>query len=160
MRSARPLCAPPHLIEVSPVLPLKESQSCYELTMSRSLKADCQPLPFFRPPLGDRYVLGFVPTGCVLSSSPLQIFKYTSHLWCLFFPPVYLLGHFPRLQLVQDCSSLKGVSWEWMPNIVTCQWWLPIPFFHTITFEDAYWTLSHASCDFLFHFSCYHFFAQ
>ena len=60
-------------------------------------------------PPGDRWcdVLGFVPAGSVWSSSTLQIFRDTSHLWCLLFPPVYLLGNFPSLQHVQGSTSTK-----------------------------------------------------
>ena len=38
-------------------------------------------------------------TGCVSSSSTLQIFRDASHLWWLLCPPIYLLGHFPSFSV-------------------------------------------------------------
>ena len=54
------------------------------------------------------YVLGFVPAGNVSSSSTLQIFQDTSHLWWLLCLAVYLLSHFSSLWHVH--RSFQGGS--------------------------------------------------
>ena len=66
-RSGKPVCAPPCLSEVSPVLPLKQFQCSSDFwSLERNL--------FLRySPPGERQcnVLGFVFTGCVSNASAL-----------------------------------------------------------------------------------------
>ena len=54
-------------------------------------------------------VLGFpfVPTGSVMGSSTLQIFREASHLWGLLCLPVCLLGHFPSLWHIQGSTATE-----------------------------------------------------
>ena len=66
MRSKKPICAPPHLSEVSLTLPLKRWPS---LVLSRKI-VERFLSPRLSPPGGRRCdVLGFVPAGSVSSSS-------------------------------------------------------------------------------------------
>ena len=51
-----------------------------------------------------------MPAGCVSSSSTLQVFWDRSHLWWLFWPPVHLLSHFPRLLHIQESESTDEES--------------------------------------------------
>ena len=106
------ICSPPCLTEVSPMLPLKVSVFPW-LTMALScpFKEDHIVIPFpCLSPQGEwcSYVLGFVPAGSVSSSSTLQIFQDTSHLWWLLCLTVCLLGHFSSLWRVH--RSFRGGS--------------------------------------------------
>ena len=124
MRSEEPICASPHLSEVSPTSLLKRFQCPSDwrwpsLVFSRKIISHfrCPHLspPHLSPP-GDQWcdVLGFVPAGSVSSSSTLQIFCEASHLWGLLCLSVYLLGHFPSLRHVQGSTPtgvLQEVTW-------------------------------------------------
>ena len=116
MCSEKPTCAPPRLSEVSPTLsftaltmvPMLCDWRWPSLVLWRKIvKAEAS---VHASPPGDRWcdVLGFVPACSVSSSSALQIFRETSHLWGLLFPPVYLLGHFPSLRHV--CSQFMQTA--------------------------------------------------
>ena len=96
------------------------------ITLPRPLQVDPdhRQLPFWKH-LSFRglvlWVLDTVPAGCVSSSSTLHIFPDVHQLSRLLCPPVFLLGHFPWLQYVQD-TRLPGVFADrcWTLN-VTCQ---------------------------------------
>ena len=76
MRSEKPICAPPHLSQVSPTSPLKRLQC----------SSDRLALPLSTPlSHSDQWcdVLGFVPAGSVSSFSTLQIFARQSIYVCV-----------------------------------------------------------------------------
>ena len=118
MRSEKPICAPPLLSDVSQTAPLKRLFQCSsDLTMALSgpFKENRLALRFLFPRLsspGYRWcdVLGFVPTGSVSSPSTLQHFREANYLRGLLCPPVYLLGHFPSLRLVQGSAPRVFVA--------------------------------------------------
>ena len=110
----KPMCAPPSLREVSPTLLLKQFNSSSDwrwlfLALCREI-VECFLFPHFSPP-GSQWcaVHGFWPTSSVSSSSTLQIFWHTNHLWWLLCPQVYLLSNFPSLWHVHGSIPL-GVS--------------------------------------------------
>ena len=61
-------------------------------------------------PSGHRWcdAQGFLSVGRVSRSSTLKIVREANRLWWLLFPPVCLVGHFPRLRHVQG-STPTGV---------------------------------------------------
>ena len=75
--------------------------------------------------------LGFVPAGSVSSSSRLQIFSDANHLWCLIFPPVYLLGHFPSLRHIQGRTEFWKVDVE--------HWYMPVWDSDSTFLWQVYW---------------------
>ena len=116
MRWKKPICAPAGLSEVTPTLPLKRfrcsSDWRWPFLVPSWKTVERFVFQHLSPP-SDRWcdVLGFVPAGCVLSSSTLQILRGASHLWWLLFPPVYLLGHFLWFRHVQGSTSFdSGMS--------------------------------------------------
>ena len=91
MRSEKPLCALPSLLEVSTTSPLKQFQClsdwrCPSLVLSRKIVSRFL-FPSLSPP-GDWWcdVLRFVPAGSVSSSSTLHIFREARYLWGLLCP--------------------------------------------------------------------------
>ena len=93
MRSGKPICSPPRLSGVSPVLPLKQFQwRC--LFHSSPLKEDRWELSLSTP----------VSSRCpqLVSQAPQHFRSSTSHLWSMLCQPVYLLCHFLWLRHVQD----------------------------------------------------------
>ena len=120
----KPIYTLTRLIEVSPMLPLKQfqSSSCSSspfLVLSKKIDEHF-PFPCLSPP-GDQWcdVLSFVPTGSVSSCSTLEIFWDTNHLWLLLYPLV-----FPA---PGQCTQ-KSFQ-RWMSNIDTCQSGLSFPCF-------------------------------
>ena len=110
VHSERPICASPHLSEVSATLPLKQFH-CLSDSQWPFLVLSCKIIEHFLflrlSPPGDRWGGGFsfVPAGSVSSSSTLQGFWNTSYLWWLLFPLACLLRHFPSLWHVQGKTS-------------------------------------------------------
>ena len=69
----KPICAPPHLSEVSPMLLLKQFQCCcFWLTMTLFQGRSSTSAFFYASLPGDWWcdVLGIVPAGCVTSDLP------------------------------------------------------------------------------------------
>ena len=106
----------------------------FTMTISRRFKKGRWALSFPRlSPPGDRWRgvrLGFVPAGSVSSSSTLQMFRDGSHMWWLFCPLVYLLGHFPSLRHDQGSTPTRA-------------------------FKGGCRPLAHSSLGFPFHFSLF-----
>ena len=101
MRSTRSLSG------VFPTLPLKQFQCSSDWQWSSLVRSSQIVLRFLFPRLSpscDRRcdALGFVPAGSVSSTSTLQIFRDTSHMWWC--PPVHLLCYFPSLRHVQGST--------------------------------------------------------
>ena len=120
----KPIYTLPCLLEVSPMLPLKQfqSSSCSSspfLVLSKKIDEHFL-FPCLSPP-GDRWcdVLGFVPTSSISSCSALEIFWDTNHLWLLLYPLV-----FPAPGQCTQRSFQR-----WMSNIDTRQSRLSFPLF-------------------------------
>ena len=74
--------------------PFKEDRLAHPLSMSLCFRRSMVRCPWL------------FPAGSVSCSSALQIFRDTSHLRWLLFPPVYLPCHFPLLRYVQGYISI------------------------------------------------------
>ena len=98
--SEKPICTPPCLSEVSPLLPLKQFQCSsdwrWPSLKSHPFKQDHLALSLSMPPLGDWWcdVLGLVSTGNVSKLLNIADFLRSKPL----VRPVYLLGHFSSPQ--------------------------------------------------------------
>ena len=114
--SVEPICAPPHLSEVSSMLLLKQFQSwsdCRWPFLVLSIRKIAEQTSFLRlSPPGDWWceVLGFVPLDNVSSSSTLQIFRDLGHLWWLLCPQAALLGHLPWFGLSKTVQPQKSAK--------------------------------------------------
>ena len=131
MPSQKPIRAPPHLSEVSPLLPLKQFQCLSDgWWPTCPFKKTHLALPLSLP-LSSRWSTVRCPWLCahrVASSLTLQIFWDTNHLWRLPCLLASLISNFPSLQHVQCSTPTRG-------------------------FDDGCQTLTHAGLGFPFHFS-------
>ena len=131
MRSGRPICPPPSLSGVFPLLQVEQFQ-WLTMALSRPLKEDRCALPLSTPLSYRRSmvwcVLGFVPAGSVSKSSVLQIFRDAKPPVMVALPASLSALSFPLTLACPGQYTHRSLR-RWMSNIDTCQSGLPNPLF-------------------------------
>ena len=129
MRSGKPICTPPRLSGVSPVLPYLKQFQCWSdwwWLFSHPFKEDrwARFLILLLSPPGDWWcdIMSLALCTQVVSQDP-QHFRHNLRrkppVMVANCPPVYLLCHFPSLRHVQDSAPTGVQLWSCLPKWVT-----------------------------------------